>query len=376
MAEDANTSDNNPSSAGQEPPFTDANDTNNNSNIRRQFQIRNIMEYSQRSLNLLNRLDGGQININANGAIATPRARIINTARRRANQNNTQLNANILPPLVPQPVLNQQTNNGGTDDEEDTKKKHLKKFECALCVEYMENPVGCGNTSCDSRFCNVCLKKVIVNAAAQTLGNQLEAKCPHCRKVFTAQSIKEDKELKKEMDECTDTVKCQYSGCDTQLSLGIVKLHEATCPYQQLKCRYSDWGCEWVGRRMDLNDHEMHQCEFRGGLGKLLERYRQGEAQTNHILNQHHMQLMASSQMMNLHSRQMILLRTKNAGSILDVLHMAYEACLFPGRFLAMKEVWAGMISQSDTRCLVFNTLLMIPSFLLIFNVSIMVCVW
>ena len=97
--------------------------------------------------------------------------------------------------------------------------------------------------------------------------------------------------------------------------------------------------------------------------------------QTNHILNQHHMQLMASSQMMSLHSRQMILLRSKNAGSILDVLHMAYEACLFPGRFLAMKEVWAGMISQSDTRCLVFNTLLMIPSFLLIFNVS-MVCVW
>lgn len=116
-----------------------------------------------------------------------------------------------------------------------------------------------------------------------------------------------------------------------------------------------------------------HQCEFRGGLGKLLERYRQGEAQTNHILNQHHMQLMASSQMMNLHSRQMILLRTKNAGSILDDLHMAYEACLFPGRFLAMKEVWAGMISQSDTRCLVFNTLLMIPSFLLIFNVSMFV---
>ena len=362
MAEDnANASDINPSSAGQESPFTVANDIINTSNdIRRQLQIR------------INRSDGGQININTNGATATPRARIINTARRRANQNNTQHN-NILPPLVPQPVLNQQTNEA--DDDEDIKKKHLKKFECALCVEYMENPVGCGNTSCDSRFCNVCLKKVIVNAAAQTLGNQLEAKCPHCRKVFTAQSIKEDKELQKEMDECTDTVKCQYSGCDTQLSLGIVKLHEATCPYQQLKCRYSDWGCEWVGRKKDYNDHEMHQCEFRGGLGKLLERYRQGEAHTNHILNQHHMQLMASSQMMNLHSRQMILLRTKNAGSIIDVIHMAYEACLFPGRFLAMKEVWAGMISQSDTRCLVFNTLLMIPSFLLIFNVS-MVCLW
>ena len=244
MTEDnTNASDINPSSAGQEPPFTDTNDTNNNSNIRRHAQI------------LFNRSSVAHININTNGATATPRARIINTARRRANQNNTRHNSNILPPLVPQPVL-KQTNNDGTDDEEDTKKKQLKKFECALCVEYMENPVGCGNTSCDSRFCDVCLKKVIVNAAAQTLGNQLEAKCPHCRKVFTAQSIKEDKELKKEMDECTDTVKCQYSGCDTQLSIGIVKLHEATCPYQQLKCRYSDWGCEWIGRRMDLSDHE------------------------------------------------------------------------------------------------------------------------
>ena len=363
MAED--TSDINPSSAGQEQPFTPAtaaNETNNNSSIRRQFQIR------------INRSDGGQININTNGTTATHRARVINTARRRANQNNTQHNNNILPPLVPQPVLNQQTNNDGTDDE---KKKQLKKFECALCVEYMENPVGCGKVSCDSRFCSLCLKRVIVNAS-QTPGNQLGpncARCPHCRKVFTAQSIKEDTELKKEMDECKQTVACQFVGCETKLSIGIVKLHEATCPYQQLKCRYSGWGCEWIGRRMDLNNHEMHQCEFRGGLGKLLERYRQGEAHTNHILNQHHMQLMASSQMMNLHSRQMIMLRTKNAGSIIDVLHMAYEASLFPGRFLAMKEVWAGMISQSDTRCLVFNTLLMIPSFLLIFNVS-MVCVW
>ena len=88
MAED--TSDINPSSAGQEQPFTPAtaaNETNNNSSIRRQFQIR------------INRSDGGQININTNGTTATHRARVINTARRRANQNNTQHNNNILPPL-------------------------------------------------------------------------------------------------------------------------------------------------------------------------------------------------------------------------------------------------------------------------------------
>ena len=93
----------NPSSAGQEPPFTDANDTNNYSNIRRQFQIR------------INRSDGGQININTNGAANTTRARVINTVRQRVNQHNTQ-NRNILPPLVPQPVLNQQINNDRSDD--------------------------------------------------------------------------------------------------------------------------------------------------------------------------------------------------------------------------------------------------------------------
>ena len=127
MAEDTNTRDINPSSAGQEPPLTDANDTNNNSNIggmdassvaqslinRTRYGAANTNNDNRRRAQTIINLsypDGGQINVNTNGAANTTRARVINTVRQRVNQHNTQHN-NILPPLVPQPVLNQQINN-------------------------------------------------------------------------------------------------------------------------------------------------------------------------------------------------------------------------------------------------------------------------
>lgn len=239
-------------------------------------------------------------------------------------------------------------------------------------TEYMDYPVGCG--SCQTRFCKECLQRVLrqsaVSNGSQSTDPPNSAKCPHCRSFFTLQSITLDNELRKEICDCTETVTCPFRGCGAELRIGLLKAHEATCPYMRMRCRFADWGCDWVGQRKFIEDHDAHQCEFRGGLGKLVERYRQCDAHTGHVLHHHHMQIGASSQMLALHSRQMMLLRNKNAGNVVDVFQLAYEASLFPGRFCAMREMWISLIGQHDAQCLVCNIMLLTPSLILILKVS------
>ena len=70
------------------------------------------------------------------------------------------------------------------------------------------------------------------------------------------------------------------------------------------------------------------------------------------------------SQMHSLHCR------TKNPGSILNVLQLAYEATLFPGQFAAMREMWSSMIAEREAFAMVLNILILMPSIGLMFNVS------
>eukprot|EP01082_Thalassiosira_pseudonana_P014470 g13004.t1 g13004 contig7:653564-654118(+) len=90
---------------------------------------------------------------------------------------------------------------------------------------------------------------------------------------------------------------------------------------------------------MDLQHHEQHICEFKAGLGKLVEKFRQSEERSNHILQHHQMQLAASSRMMAMQSRQLMMIRARNAGNVFDSLELAYQACCFPGRLYASKGV-------------------------------------
>lgn len=133
------------------------------------------------------------------------------------------------------------------------------------------------------------------------------------------QSIVQDSGLRKEICDCKNTVMCPYRGCGTELQIRLLKSHEALlCPYVKMRCRFADWGCDWVGLRKFVDDHHAHQCEFRSGLGKLVERYRQSDAQTGHVLHHHHMQIAATSQMLALHSRQMMMSMNRNAGNVFD----------------------------------------------------------
>merc|ERR1712176_804766 len=139
-----------------------------------------------------------------------------------------------------------------------------------------------------------------------------------------------------------------------------IKAHEAQCKFVIMRCRYAAWGCPWTGKKKDIAHHEDDECEFRSGLGTMVEYYRQSESRINHNLQQHHMQLHASSQMLALQSRQIVSLRTsRNAGNVLDVLQLAYQCSCFPGRFLATKESWGRMITCQLSQRIIGNQLLL-----------------
>ena len=96
----------------------------------------------------------------------------------------------------------------------------------------MDNPTGCGSSTCGTRFCFTCLERVLNTGATATNSQQQptdppQAKCPHCRSIFTLQTMVKDDALRKEMEECNDTVTCPFVDCGTKLHISQVKAHEA-----------------------------------------------------------------------------------------------------------------------------------------------------
>ena len=240
----------------------------------------------------------------------------------------------------------------------------------------MEDPFGCGNPACSSRFCRPCLHRVlrqssatIAMASSSDDGSDApppppdSAKCPNCRSLFAAGSISADDGLRDEMRDCDATATCPFRGCGAVLRIADLASHEAACPHVRVRCRYADWGCDWVGRRSDLADHDANACEFRGGLGVLTERFRQHDASTRRAMHQHHARIGATGQMLALHSRQIASSRARNPWNVSDVLSLTYEASLFPG-----KSAMRG--AQREARAIISNVLLLLPSLAVAFNVS------
>lgn len=79
-----------------------------------------------------------------------------------------------------------------------------------------------------------------------------------------------------------DTVICQYDGCNEQLSLNQVAVHEQTCLFVPIKCRFATFGCEWKGTRQTLSQHEA-TCPLMQVSG-LVEQFRQTRANNDHAL--------------------------------------------------------------------------------------------
>ena len=113
----------------------------------------------------------------------------------------------VLPSLEPQPLPNQTSdissadNANAEDGGKTNEPANMKQYECAICYEYMDSPVGCG--SCQARFCANCLRRVLRQGIAERNPESEDppnsAKCPSCRAAFTAQSIVHDRELCRQM---------------------------------------------------------------------------------------------------------------------------------------------------------------------------------
>ena len=230
----------------------------------------------------------------------------------------------------------------------------LKNYECAVCFEIMDTPVGCG--SCQTRFCRPCLERVAKQGGARPM-------CSHCRSPFTLESIQVDEALQEEMKNCMETVLCPFRGCGKKIPINAIKLHVVQCDHIKMKCKFSEWGCEWIGKKKDLEHHDNNECEFRNGMGRLVNAIREKTfSQAETIVR---MQGTSINQAVDSNTRHMLMARGRNAGNIFDVLAMSYEAVCFPGRFAASKEIWGDMIDpvQHTTRdyAMTFNVLLVFP---------------
>ena len=218
-----------------------------------------------------------------------------------------------LPPLEPLPLPHLRSHSN--DDDE------MKKFECAICFEYLNVPVYCG--SCPVRFCKGCLEKVIVQdlqrsataaaeAAAQynnTTPAQPSARCPHCRTPIN--HIQFDYTLQSEMNACSKSIQCPFEGCEAALTLKDLSNHEKSCLFLPLKCRYHQWGCEWSGTLSDLPSHE-EVCEL-NKIKSVIERIRGGHWELSHVMKQY-AGFIAIAQGMGMQNRQEILQLRDNAG--------------------------------------------------------------
>lgn len=230
------------------------------------------------------------------------------------------------------------------DDEE------VKKYECAVCFEVMDTPVGCG--SCQTRFCRPCLERVAKQGGTRP-------KCSHCRTPFTIESIQVDEALQEEMKNCMQTALCPFRGCGKKIPLNAIKLHESQCEHIRMRCKFAEWGCEWIGKKKDLEHHNCNECEFRAEMGRLVNVIR--EKTLNQAETIARLQGTRVNQAVNSQTRQLLMVRGRNAGNIFDVLAMSYEAVCFPGRFAATKVMWGDMITQEHSRSLAFNALMVSP---------------
>ena len=142
---------------------------------------------------------------------------------------------NVPPPLeaIPSPHYH------SYDDEK------FKIYECGICFDIMDTPVGCGG-SCQTRFCRLCLEHVAKQGGRN-------AKCSHCRTPFTLQSIQVDEALQQKMENCMETIICPFLGCGKNIPIKVIKQHEKQCGHMKMKCKFSEWGCEWVGKKRIWN---------------------------------------------------------------------------------------------------------------------------
>lgn len=301
-----------------------------------------------------------RIHFSSNGSsnLTTPSVRVTNQNPSNGNMRRIAMPPIAppppLPPLEPQPQPHSRAHNEDNDPS-------LKKFECAICFEYLNQPVGCGSSSCPYRFCKKCLQRTVLQdlqrSSASNPQQQPTAKCPHCRTVILPSSIRGDHTLQAEMNSCTSPITCPFDGCNAELTLKDLEQHEKSCPHLPIQCRYAPYGCTWNGALCSFPDHEL-ECHFTS-WNVLIDNIRKHQWETKHILHQY--QGFMNLNHAFIHSnRQLILAHHNNcAGNTWYILQMMLEAAMFPGRFIHNGGLWN--VTNEHERAMILNQVVMWP---------------
>lgn len=141
-----------------------------------------------------------------------------------------------------------------------------------------------------------------------------------------------------------------------------------------MRCKFADWGCTWVGKKMHLEHHDQNECQFREVMGRLVEGIRQKNLEHSNELASHRDNMVRLAPALNVNTKRMLMIRGRNGGNVFDVLAMSYEMTCFPGRFTAAKEMWGNMITQPHPRSMTLNTLLTFPSLIMISKCTFWAC--
>ena len=282
-----------------------------------------------------------------------------------------------LPPLQPQPLPHSRPTTAVEDNPQ------LKKYECAICFEYLNQPVGCG--SCPVRFCKSCLERAVLRELQQQQQQQQQqqhsshssnnnngeigsAKCPHCRSIIRP-PIHLDVVLWNEMKSCSIPISCPFDGCnETALTLQTLAEHERTCPHLPVACPYAPYGCEWNGKSSQYSHHQSSSCRYEPWK-QFIESHRKHTWEIRHVISQHY-GLMGLNHALIHANRTLIMQRTNyssSSGNIVYIGQLVWEAMCFPERFLQHgsssggggSTVW--MVNGVEERGMILNICLSWP---------------
>jgi len=266
-------------------------------------------------------------------------------------------------PLAPQPVASsintntsaqatRQTNGNGNPKAEDP--EDYEKFKCAICYEYLNDPVGCGK--CASRFCRGCLQRVYDSDKQK----QQPAKCPMCRCEYN--EMVPDLELYKANE--TPALPCRFVcvGCtERKIPLNEIASHEQVCDHVPVRCRYANYGCQWIGKRGLVGAHEEFGCKL-APMGKFVEDYRKTKADHNVRLEMVAQQAAGSLRMS--HVLRQTYTRDNQRKSLSDSLRLVQYCHAVTGltpHFLMTKDLWVSYWRNNESRAGVVNFCICVP---------------
>lgn len=143
--------------------------------------------------------------------------------------------------------------------------KHDSELQCQICKGVLLDPVVL--PCCENTLCRGCLRtdscpfdRGVVDVAkvkeplrlVRNMLERVEVQCKDCQRVMK-RGLKGELFAKHALEECP--VVCVH-GCGQSVTRAAMSAHESKCTHRVVPCSAADVGCQYVGARGTLADHE------------------------------------------------------------------------------------------------------------------------